>query len=225
MSKNTRERTAEATAIGREELEDLKREMRTAHLAAWAESHRRQLGIAAAVVLAAVLLAGLWWDHVQTQRKSAATLFHQALAAGDVANKRVLLQKVTTDFSGTAYGGLAAMLLAKYDPAQAARHLRSAMANPRLDRELHWQARLDLARILLRKSDKAGARKVLAEHVGADYEQLRQYLLARAADSVAERRSHLQKAAAAVDHDRDLKQRIESELQRLQSSDAGAGRK
>ena len=52
----------------------------------------------------------------------------------------------------------------------------------------------------------------MGKPAGSHYEQLRLYLLARAADSDAGRRDYLRQALAAVSHDETLKKAIEREL-------------
>ncbi len=222
MNNQAQKHKVQPAEVSREELEELKRDMRTAHLAAWVGEHQQSLIIAAAAVLIVMAGAGLWRDHVVTQRTSAAALYHQALNTADAQAKRSLLEKVVKDYQATAYGGLAQLLLARVDRQQSVHHLQALLSHSGLDREIGWQAELDLASAWLRRNDKLHAREALTTRVGRDYEQLRQYLLARAADSDAERLAHLEKASAAVSHDTVLKQRIERELARIRLSSAAA---
>jgi len=203
--------------ISREEMDELKREMQSARLAAWIQSHQTQVVGALAVVILLIVGVSFWREHVADRRASAATLYHQALDARGIEERRALLDKVVSDYDDTAYAGLARLLLASLEPERAADHLKVLMKNAP-DREIRWQAELDLAALQLRKGDQAAARETLNTPVGRDYEQLRQYLLARASATDAERISHLKQADQAISHDEALKKQISTWLARLQAS-------
>ncbi len=216
--------TAETTGISHEEMDELKREMQSARIAAWIQSHQKQVVAALTAVILLIVGISFWREHVADRRASAATLYHQALDANDTKQRRALLDKVVSDYGDTAYAGLARLLLASLDTERAADHLK-ALINDAPDREIRWQAELDLAALQLRKGDQAAARETLNTPVGRDYEQLRQYLLARASATDAERVTHLQKADQAVSHDEELKKKISDWLARLQTSGAAGSAK
>ncbi len=194
------------------EMAELKRDMRSAQLSEWLESNTQSL-IAGVIVLVLVLIGGgLWIEHDKTQRASAATVYQQALVEKDADKKLALMQKVASDFSGSSYATMAEMQLAALDDAHAEAHLQAIINASASMQEWVWQARLDLAELKLQAADKAAARAVLEAPVGAQYEQLRQYLLAEASDDSAARQDHLQKALDAPSLDNDLKSKIESML-------------
>ncbi len=202
---------APADAISHEEVQELKRDMRTARMLAWVREHQRTLMVAAVAVLILAVGFSLWTERVRTQREAAAVLYHQALTSP--RDKKVeLLKSVVRDYDATAYAVLARMLLARADPTHAAEYLQALLARHDLTPELATQARLDLAELRLGQGDRAAARSLLGKPVGTHYEQLRLYLLARAADSSAGKRDYLHKALAAVSHDETLKKAIERDL-------------
>jgi len=205
------------------ELEELKRDMRSAQIVAWAKANQQQL-IAAAVVLAMLLVAGgFWLEHKRSQRISAATLYHQAVSAADEANKKALIEKVIRDYGDTAYGALALMHLAQVDSEHAETHLQALIRHPAAMDEWIWQARLDLAEIYLQRGDNQAVQSILQAPVGKRYEQLRHYLLALSAVSAAEKRAHLQQALDAVSTDADLKRKIEMMLAEARAAAGASG--
>jgi predicted negative regulator of RcsB-dependent stress response len=208
--------------VSQEEMNELKRDMRSAHLVAWAQENQQKIIAAIVALLLVIVGASLWRQHITTQRVSAATLYHQALNSADAETKRALLEKVVKDYAGTAYGGMAQLLLAKVDQEHAGQHLEALLASSTVDREMRWQAQLDLARIWLRKGDKAQARKVLEKSMGKDYEQLRHYLMAEASGNDADRTAHLEQALNSISHDTELKKHIEKRLAELKPS-SGTG--
>jgi len=208
--------------VSHEDMDELKRDMRSAHLTAWAQENQQKIIIAIVVLLIVIVGASLWKEHVATQRASAATLYHQALNSTDTDAKRAMLQTLVKDYASTAYGGMAQLLLAKVDQEHADKHLIALLSNSALDKEMGWQAQLDLARSYLRKGDKAKAREALAKPVGKDYEQLRHYLMADASESDSDRKTHLEQALNSVSHDAELKKRIEKRLAELKAS-SGTG--
>ncbi len=221
MTSKTKEHKPNPVEVSGEEMNELRRDMRTVHLTAWARENQQK--IIAAVVGLLILIVGisLWKNHIATQRASAAALYHQAMNTAETQAKRSLLEKVVKDYKETAYGGLARLLLSRVDSDHAVRHLTALVSRSGLDQELGWQARLDLAQAYLSRHDKARARETLSSPVGGDYEQLRHYLLARASTSDTDRIMHLQKALAAVSHDAVLKRRIKQRLAGLNASPSG----
>jgi len=204
--------------VSREEMDELKRDMRSAHLMAWAQENQQKVIAIIVVLLLVIVGVSLWKEHITTQRASAATLYHQALNSADADAKRSLLEKVVKDYASTAYGGMAQLLLAKVDQEHAAQHLVALLSSSIVDREMRWQAQLDLARAWLRKGDKAQARKILEKSVGKDYEQSRHYLMAEASKNDTERMHHLEQALNSISHDTGLKKHIEKRLAELKSS-------
>jgi len=223
VSSDKKKPEQEPVDVSHEEMDELKRDMRSAQLTAWAQANQNKL--IAGVVVFILLLVGIsmWKEHRQAQRASAATLYHQALAAQPGGDRTSLLQTVMRDYDNTVYGGLSRLLLAASGDGKAAAYLQEVMARADMDAGIKTQARLDLAQLYLNKGDKAEARKVLATRGGADYEQLRHYLLAQAADTGAERLQHLQKARDAVANDAELSKRIEQEISAAGAAQPGQG--
>jgi len=203
--------------VTREEMDELKREMRSARMAAWVQDHQKLVVATLAAVIVLIAAVSFWREHDAARRASAATLYHQALAERQADARKALLERVVKDYGDTAYAGLARLLLAPLDPARAETHLKALMANAP-DPEIGWQAELDLAALYLRKGDASAARKTLEAPVGRDYEQLRQYLLARASADDAARIQHLRQAEQAVSHDAGLKKRIHDWLAALDAA-------
>jgi len=203
--------------VSHEEVEGLKRDMQTARLLAWVQENQRALAIAAVAVLIIIIGAGLWRERISSQHEAAAVLYHQALATSAQDKKVNLLNTVVRDYNSTAYAVLARMLLARADRAHATAHLQALLERHDLTPEIAAQSRLDLAELKLEQGDKPAVRTLLSESAGTHYEQLRLYLLARAADSDSSKRDYLQKALAAVSHDETLKKDIERRLNAMGS--------
>jgi len=223
LSNKNKQPVNEAIEASQQEMDDLKRDMRSAQLTAWAKANQQK--IIAGLLALLVLLVGisLWKEHRDTQRASAAALYHQALNAAQGEDKRSLLQTVIKDYDNTVYGGLARLLLASTDAEHAAEYLQAVLTRSDVDEGIRMQARLDLAKLRLNAGDKAAARKLLTVRGGADYEQLRHYMLAQASDNTAERIAHLKKARDAASHDSELSQRIERQLSTLEAAVPSAG--
>lgn len=204
-----------AVEVSAEELDELKRDMRSARLNAWAKAHQRELTIGVAVVFVLLVAVSFWKEHRDAERASAASLYYQALNTAKAEDKKALLQSVIRDYDNTSYGALARLLLAAVDEAHAEKDLRAVMERRDVDRGIRAQARLDLARIMLASGKKQQAGTLLRESLPAAYEQLRQFLLAQAAGDAAERIRHLQKAKAAESYDADLARRIDRQLSAL----------
>ncbi|MDQ6958364.1 MAG: tetratricopeptide repeat protein [Mariprofundaceae bacterium] len=218
MTSSSKEPQPNPSAVSQEEMNGLKRDMRSAHLAAWVQGNQQKIIAAIVALLLVIVGASLWRQHITTQRVSAATLYHQALNSSDAEAKRALLEKVVKDYASTAYGGMAQLLLAKVDQEHADQHLEALLSSSAVDQGMRWQAQLDLARVWLHKGDKAQARKILGKSVGKDYEQLRHYLMAEASGKDADRIAHLEQALNSISHDTELKKHIEKRLAELKSS-------
>ncbi len=207
----------EGVDLSQGEMDELKRDMRSAQLTHWMQSNQKQI-IAAVVVFIGLLIAGgMWQEHNRSQHAAAATLYQQALNEPDAGKKVTLMQSVSDKFASSTYSALAQMQLARLDPEHAETHLKALMHHPEAMQEWVWQAGLDLAAIKLEAGDKAAAGELLARPVGEHYQQLRHYLMAMAATDVAEKRQQLQKALDAVSHDEALKNRIASLLAKTAS--------
>jgi len=223
LSNKKKQPEQEPIDVSHEELEELKRDMRSAQLTAWAMANQQKIIAGVVALLMVIVGVSLWKEHRASQRASAATLYQQALNVQQADDKRSLLQAIIKDYDETVYGDLARLLLVNVDEENAAEYLQALMQRPDVDGSIKMQARLDLAQLRLDAGDKAAARELLATDSVADYEQLRQYLMAQAANDDAERVEHLKKARDAISHDAELSQRIERQLSTLGASAAGQG--
>lgn len=202
------------------EMAELKRDMRSAQLADWAQKNQNTL-IAGLVAFVLVLVgASFWIEHGKSQRESAATLYQQALTSQSVEQQQALLETVTKDYNNTGYAPLAHLLLARM--AETEKHLQAVIDHGQSQPELVAQAKLDLAEFYLNQGDTTKAQELLKARLGKQYDQLRFYLLAEASSDVASKQEYLQKASDAVSHDEDLADRISKALSAL-SAEAAAG--
>lgn len=204
----------EADSAFAAELEELKRDMRSAQIIDWAQNNQQQL-IAGVIAILLVLAGGsLWLEHNKSQKDSAATLYHQALSTTDAEQKKAMLELVIKDYGDSGYGSLAHLYMAKLSD-QPEDQLNALVHGSAATPELAWQARLDLAEWYLAGGKAAEAKGVLAEPVGKQYEQLRHYLLAEASSEAAEKRKHLQMSLDSTSNDAELKAKVESMLSAL----------
>jgi len=81
--------------------------------------------------------------------------------------------------------------------------------------EFIWQARLDLAELLVREGKKDEAEQLLEQRLGKQYEQARYALLANITDDQDKKIEWIQKALDAPSHDNDLVAALEAELASL----------
>jgi len=212
VNSDNKQNKQEPLEVSQQDMDELKRDMRSAHLNAWAKAHQQQI-IGGLVILLIVLVGiSLWKEHRDTQRASAASLYYQALNAKQDDNKRALLQSIINDYNNTAYASLAHMLMVKVDSAHAEKHLRFLLERSDADNGVKAQARLDLARLELAAGKKDAALKLLAVNAGRAYEQLRHYLMAQASESDADRMMHLKKARDSDSYDPELTRRIAEQL-------------
>ena len=199
------------------DMEEIKRDMRNAQLLDWVRKNTAAL-IAAAIVFVLIIAGSIVWiEKNKSERNAAATMYFQALSVVKDSDKQQLLNALISRHFGTAYTALAEMQLAHLDEAHATKHLQAVIDNPKSMPEWVWQARLDLAGILIDQGKAGEAAPVLQHSVGPAYAQLRQYLLAKASSDAAEKISHLKKAQAAQSFDQNLARRIDSELQALEA--------
>ena len=196
------------------EMDELKRDMRSAQIVDWMQNNQQQL--IAGIVAVMLLLAGgsLWLERNKSQKDSAATLYHQALASRDVDQKRAMLELVIKDYGDTGYGSLANLYMAKLSD-QPETYLNALIHSSASTQELAWQARLDLAEWYLSNDKVADAKAQLAQPVGRQYEQLRHYLMAEVATDTAEKMKHLQQSLDSESNDTFLKSRVENMLAEL----------
>ncbi|ATX81813.1 Putative negative regulator of RcsB-dependent stress response [Mariprofundus ferrinatatus] len=200
------------------DLDELKKEMRSAQWIDWVEKNQKSLIGAAAAVVVVLMAVGLWLENEQSQRATAATIYQQAMNEGDSAKKLALLQSINRDFSSSSYSALALMQLASVDSKNAELHLNALMAHGKAMDEWIWQARLDLAEIKLAEGDAAAAKSLLDQQVGGQYLQLRYYLMAQASGDEAEKQDYLQKAMDAPSStDAELLRKIESQINKKAS--------
>lgn len=195
------------------ELDELKREMRSAQWTNWVESNRKQLTGVAAAVLVVLIAVGFWIENERSLQATAATIYQQAMSEADQDKKRTLLESLNRDFSGSSYSALALMHLAGSDLANAEVHLNALISHSKAMPEWVWQARLDLAEIKIAAGDMATAKSLLDQQIGKQYQQLRYYLLAQTSSDESEKQDYLQKAKDAPSaNDAGLSQKIDSQL-------------
>ncbi len=202
------------------EMEELKRDMRSAQVVDWMQNNQQQLIAGVVAVLLVLAGASLWLERNKSQKDSAATLYHQALASSDLEEKRAMLEMVIRDYGSTGYGSLANLYMAKLSDQPEA-YLNALIHSSASTPELAWQARLDLAEWYISKDNIEDAKAELAEPVGKQYEQLRHYLMAEASTDVAEKRKHLQMSLDSESNDQLLKTKVESILAELGSVESG----
>lgn len=189
--------------------------MRNAQLLDWAKQNQQKLIVMAVLVVFFFGGAAVWIERIKTERNTAASIYYQSLAVVKDSDKKQLLNALIGRHFGTVYTALAQMQLARLDPAHAEQHLQAVINNGKSMPQWIWQARLDLARLMLANGKATAALAILKKPMGTPYEQLRQYLLAEASSDPADKRQHLELAKAAHSYDSKLRQRIDSELQDL----------
>jgi predicted negative regulator of RcsB-dependent stress response len=194
------------------EMDELRREMRSAKWVAWAQDNQQSLLAGVVALVLALVASGLWVEQNRSRNESAATLYQQAQSTQDADKKLTLLENITSDFSGSSYAVLALMQLAAVDKEHAEKHLNAIIEHPEAMTAWVWQARLDLAELKIEQGDQAAAKTLLDEPVGEAYKQLKYYLLAGIATDEKEKQDYLHKAQDAASYDEDLKRRIEALL-------------
>ncbi|WP_176957570.1 tetratricopeptide repeat protein [Mariprofundus sp. KV] len=199
------------------DIEELKREMRSAQWTNWVEANQKLLMGAAAALLVVLLAAGFWIEQDRAHSATAATVYQQAVSEADVSKKQLLLQNVSRDFSSSSYGALALMQLAGVDTANAEVHLNALIAHAKAMPEWVWQARIDLAEMKIAAGDHAAAQALLDQKVGNQYQQIRYFLLAQIATDETQKQAYLQKALDAAGVDAGLKEKIESQMNKKTS--------
>ncbi len=191
------------------EMEELKRDMRSATITSWFEKNQQQLIAGAVIVLLVMAGAGLWAEKQKTYKESAAMMYFQALSVLDDSQRQALLEAVVKDYADTGYAILAHVRLAPL--ADTEKNLRAVIENDDATPEFRWQARLDLAEFFIAQ-DKVDESKVLLQAlVGKQFQQLRYALLAKISTGDTQK-EYLQKALDASSNDAVLKADIEAKL-------------
>jgi len=191
------------------EMDELKRDMRSAKITNWFEKNQQQLIAGAVIVLVAMAGAGLWSEKQKTYKESAAMMYFQALSVVDDSQRKALLEAVVNDYSDTGYATLAHVRLAPL--ADTEQHLRAVIENDDATPEFRWQSRLDLAEFFIAQGKMDESKALLQESVGKQFQQLRYALLAQTSTGDAQQ-EYLQKALDAPSNDAVLKSDIESKL-------------
>ena len=148
------------------EMEELKREMRSAQWAEWVQKNQKSMMIAVAFLLVALMAGGIWIENRKAQAESAANLYQQAVMAADATQKQAMMEAVIKDFGAGSYGALALMQLANLDRASREAHLNALIAHPAAMAEWVWEAKLDLAALKIQQGDKAAAMQQLEGQFG-----------------------------------------------------------
>lgn len=194
---------------------ELKRDMQSAKLLAWLEYNQQQLIAGAIVVVLALVGVSLWKEQQLTEKNSAALVYMKAMNTTDETQRAMLLDTVTQDFSDTGYAVLAKLQKIKISDAPEKQALLRSLVASKIAPEFVWQARLDLAELLIVEGKDAEAEEVLAERLGKQYEQARYALLASLTQDKNEKATLIQKALDAVSNDSDLVANLEAELASL----------
>lgn len=195
-----------------EEMAELKKDMKSAKLVDWLQSHQQMLMVAGVLLLIAMFAGGLWSEQQKTKKEAAAMLYYQGISLQDKDKQKALLEQVKRDYADTAYATLATMRLANVSDTE--KNLRELIENKDISPEFRWQARLDLAEYLIEKHKTDAAQLVLKGHVGSEYEQLRYALIASISVGDA-KKDALQKSLDAPSNDEVLKEKVAAELAQL----------
>jgi len=191
------------------EMEELKRDMRSAKITNWLERNQQQLIAGVVIVVLAMAGAGLWSEKQKSYKESAAMMYFQALSVADDSQRQALLEAVVKDYADTGYGILAHVRLAPL--ADAEENLRAVIENDDATPEFRWQARLDLAEFFIAQGKVDESNALLKEPVGEQFQQLRYALLAEISTGSTQK-EYLQKSLDAPSNDAVLKSDIEAKL-------------
>ena len=194
---------------------ELKRDMQSAKIMAWLEYNQQQLIAGAIVLLLALVGVSVWKEQQLTEKNSAALLYMKAINTADETQRASLLDTVTSEYADTGYAVLAKLQKIKISDAPEKQVLLRSLTQSKVAPEFIWQARLDLAELLIVEGKDAEAEEVLAERLGKEYEQARYALLASLTEDKAEKATLIQKALDAVSNDSDLVTSLEAELASL----------
>lgn len=197
------------------EMDELKRDMRSAQLTAWIQQNQQQL-IAGVVIFLLVMVGfSLWKENQKAKLDAASLLYQQALSAQEEDKKKVLFEQVLSDYPDSGYRLLSLMQLSAIveDPTHVLQQIvDGADATP----AIRWQAKLDMAEYQIAHEQADAAKAVLSERMGKQYEQLRNYLLASLSEG-DEKLAYLKKSADAESNDTLLKDKVESMIAKLEA--------
>lgn len=215
MKKKKEENAPVEGIIDGTDFVELKRDMQSAKVIAWLEYNQQQLIAGAIVLLLALVGVSVWKEQQLTEKNSAALLYMKAINTADETQRASLLDTVTSEYAGTGYAVLAKLQKIKISDAPEKQELLRSLIASKVAPEFAWQARLDLAELLIIEGKDAEAEEVLAERLGKEYEQARYGLLASLTEDKAEKATLIQKALDAVSNDSDLVASLEAELASL----------
>jgi predicted negative regulator of RcsB-dependent stress response len=203
--------------ISAAEMVELKRDMQSAKVTDWLQKNQQQIIAVAIVFVLALVGFSLWKEQQITQKSSAALLYMKATNMTDDVQRMALLDTLINDYANTGYATLAQLQKIKTGDAQTKEASLKLLVNSKGAPELVWQARLDLAELLINKGKIEEAAKVLEERLGKQYEQARYALLSTIASDKSERVTLIQKSLDATSNDNNLKVRLEAELALLRA--------
>ena len=215
MKKKKEENAPVEGIIDGTDFVELKRDMQSAKVMAWLEYNQQQLIAGAIVLLLALVGVSVWKEQQLTEKNSAALVYMKAINTTDETQRASLLDTVTSEYAGTGYAILAKLQKIKISDAPEKQVLLRSLIESKVAPEFVWQARLDLAELLIIEGKVAEAEEVLAERLGKEYEQARYALLASLTEDKAEKATLIQKALDAVSNDNDLLTSLEAELASL----------
>ena len=215
MKKKKEEKTPVEGIIDGTDFVELKRDMQSAKIMAWLEHNQQQLIAGVIVLLLALVGVSVWKEQQLTEKNSAALVYMKAINTADETQRASLLDTVTSEYADTGYAVLAKLQKIKISDAPEKQVLLRSLIASTVAPEFAWQARLDLAELLIVEGKGAEAEEVLAERLGKEYEQARYALLASLTEDKAEKATLIQKALDAVSNDSDLVTNLEAELASL----------
>jgi len=218
VNKKTQDNTPIEGIVDATDIVELQRDMQSAKVIAWLEYNQQQL-IAGAVVLVLILVGvSLWKEQQLSQKNSAALVYLKATNMQDVEQRNALLDSVVKDYANTGYAVLAKLQKLKSSEAEEKQTLLQSLIHAEIAPELIWQARLDLAELLIAEGKVEEAKEILSERLGKQYEQARYAALANLSEDKHEKATLIQKALDAASNDTELAASLESELAMLQAA-------
>ncbi|MDX8388482.1 MAG: tetratricopeptide repeat protein [Ghiorsea sp.] len=217
MNDKKQENNPVEETISAAEMVELKRDMQSAKVTDWLQNNQQQI-IAGAIVFVLVLVGvSLWKEQQITYKSSAALLYMKALNVTDVTQRDALLDTVMKDYADTGYATLAKLQKVKLGGADVKEASLKGLANGQGAPELVWQARLDLAELLIGAARVDEAKKILEERLGKQYEQARYALLSSIEVNKEEKAALIQKSLDASSNDNNLTAKLEAELALLRA--------
>ena len=192
------------------EMEELKRDMRSAQLVDWIHKNQQQLIAGVVIFLLVMVGISLWKENEKAKVESASLLYQQAMGAQETEKRQALFNQVIKDYPGSGYRVLSLLQLSVLasDPSEV---LQQIIDSKDIQQELRWQARLDLAKYQIAHGKADTARALLSEPVGTQYEELRNYLLSTLSDG-KQKIEYLKKASEGPSNDTLLKEKIDAML-------------